>query len=149
MRRSPEKSVRNSAHAAAPDQAPEDQARALGNCCKNVYGRLVQTAAWVLAALQSMTFGEGFDRLSEAEQRTVRNLPARVYYGVNSARAIALRLLGVPREAAQPLASAFHDAQLTELRQRLTISGTAAWSSALGKRGPDYYRVWRILEGLD
>jgi len=51
--------------------------------------------------------GNAIDELNADEQRMVRNLPSRVYYGVNSDAAIDLRLLGVPRKAAQPLADAF------------------------------------------
>ena len=83
-----------------------DAVRAMTQCCQSVFGRLTQTASWGLAALQSLTIGDAFERLSTNEQQTLRNLPARVYYGVNSDEAIALRLLGVPRTAATPLATA-------------------------------------------
>jgi hypothetical protein len=71
-----------------------DKAAALSECCKNLYGKLAQTASWGLAALQSMTPGDKFDKLPESEQQTLRNLPARVFYGVNTDEAIALRLFG-------------------------------------------------------
>lgn len=132
-----------------PGASAEDRARALGECCKNVYGRLIQTASWGLAALQSMTFGTRFEQLPEDEQRALRNLPARVYYGVNSDEAVALRLLGVPREAAQPLSQSLGSVQLPELRRQLINSNEELWSDALGDRGSDYYRVWRVLEGLE
>jgi len=132
-----------------PGTSADERAKALGDCCKNLYGKLIQTTSWGLAALQSMTFGDRFDRLSEEEQRTLRNLPARVYYGVNSNEAIALRLLGVPREAAQPLSTTLGQGSLPELRRRLGNSDEALWASALGDRGPDYFRVWRVLEGME
>ncbi len=75
---------------------------AMTRCCRSVFGRLTQTASWGLAALQSLTLGDAFEKMSADDQRTLRNLPARVYYGVNSDEAIALRLLGVPRTAAAP-----------------------------------------------
>src|SRR5690606_796908 len=85
-------------------EADADPVTAMTRCCQSVFGRLTQTASWGLSALQSLTLGDTFDKLSPMEQRSLRNLPARVYYGVNSDEAVALRLLGVPRTAAPALA---------------------------------------------
>jgi len=128
-----------------------DPTKALTDCCKNIFGKLTQTTAWGLAALQSMTFKDEFDRLSEDEQQTLRNLPARVFYGVNTDEAIALRLIGVPREAAQSLAQtlgdAVHETPLPQLRTMLAKSDVE-WSEAMGAPGRDYFKIWRILEGI-
>lgn len=127
-----------------------DPVAAMTLCCRSVFGRLTQTASWGLAALQSLTLGDSFDGLSPQEQRTLRNLPARVYYGVNSDEAVALRLLGVPRTAAQPLAQALNvstSEPLHEVRTRLRSTGKETWKDALGSRGESYYRVWSIIEG--
>jgi hypothetical protein len=67
---------------------------AMTRCCRSIFGRLTQTASWGLAALQSLTLGDVLESLSADDQKTLRNLPARVYYGVNSDEAVALRLLG-------------------------------------------------------
>lgn len=126
--------------------------KALTDCCKNVFGKLTQTASWGLAALQTMTFGDRFDQLSEVDQQTLRNLPARVFYGVNTDEAIALRLLGVPRGAAQPLAQSFGVARgipLPQLRAQLAQTDTSVWTQALGNSGQDYFKVWKVLEGVD
>ena len=119
-------------------------------CCRSIFGRLTQTASWGLAAFQSLTLRDTFDALSPDEQRTLRNLPARVYYGVNSDEAIALRLLGVPRTAAEPLARQLRvdaAAPFHEVRAKVHASGLDGWKSALGNRGESYYKVWSILEG--
>ena len=127
-----------------------DPVKAITRCCSRVFGRLTQTASWGLAALQSLTFRDSFDSLSVDEQRILRNLPARVYYGVNSDEAVALRLLGVPRTAAVPLARQLGvDASepLYEVRARVQEVGVDAWKAALGDRGESYHRVWSIIEG--
>ena len=88
--------------------------------------------------------------MPESEQRTFRNLPARVYYGVNSDEAVALRLLGVPRTAAVPLATTLDVApneSLNVTREKLRTATAATWRRALGKRGESYHRVWSIIEG--
>lgn len=129
-----------------------DPTTALSECCKNVFGKLTQTASWGLAALQTMTFGDRFDRLNEDDQQTLRNLPARVFYGVNTDEAIALRLLGVPRGAAQSLADSFGPTRglpLPQLRNQLAQTDTQVWSRALGESGHDYYKIWKVLEGVN
>lgn len=130
-----------------------DSTKALTDCCKNVFGNLIQTASWGLSALQAMTFGEAFERLPETQQQTLRNLPARVFYGVNTDEAIALRLLGVPRGAAQPLSRAMgseiRNAPLPDLRAALIQTDPDLWSLTMGNAGQDYSRVWKIIEGLD
>ena len=127
-----------------------DPVAAMTRCCTRIFGRLTQTASWGLAALQSLTIGDVFDSLSADEQRTLRNLPARVYYGVNSDEAVTLRLLGVPRTAAMPLAQQLDvdvADPLHEVRTRIRTADVDTWKAALGDRGTSYHRVWSIIEG--
>ena len=128
----------------------DDRITAMTRCCRSIFGRLAQTASWGLSALQSLTVGDSFDSLSVDEQRTLRNMPARVYYGVNSDEAIALRLLGVPRTAATPLARELGvDAAepLYSVRTKIKNADIGIWRAALGDRGTSYHRVWSIIEG--
>jgi superfamily II DNA/RNA helicase len=135
-----------------PNGTKVDYTTALANCCKSLFGKLTQTASWGLAALQTMTFGEKFDNLPETEQQILRNLPARVFYGVNTNDAIALRLLGVPRGAAQPLAKKLGTTvslPLPQLRTELSKTDAKIWVQAMGKSGADYFKIWKIFEGLN
>jgi DEAD/DEAH box helicase/Helicase conserved C-terminal domain len=130
--------------------AGEDPVAAMTRCCRSVFGRLTQTASWGLAALQSLTLGDAFDTMSDDDQRVLRNLPARVYYGVRSEEAVALRLLGVPRTAAAPMAETLQvgaSEPLDVVRGKLRAANVNTWKAALGDRGVSYHRVWSILEG--
>lgn len=132
------------------DGGATDPIAAMTLCCQNVFGRLTQTASWGLAALQSLTLGDSFDTMSADDQRVLRNLPARVYYGVNSDEAVALRLLGVPRTAATPLARSLElsaSESLTEVRAKLRAANADTWKAAMGDRGVSFHRVWTIIEG--
>ncbi len=132
------------------DDDDGDPVAAMTRCCQQVFGKLTQTASWGLAALQALTIGDALESMPNDEQRTVRNIPARVYYGVNSDEAVALRLLGVPRTAAEPLARALDVAPtepLHALRTRLRSAPIDLWKQALGDRGESYRRVWAIVEG--
>jgi hypothetical protein len=115
------------------------------DCGKNLFGKLTQTASWGLGALLSMTGGE------IAEDSPLRNLPSRAYYGVNDDHAIVLRLLGVPRMVAPPLAKAMGEISkqpLSQVRDRLKHMDETSWIKALGdhQKGRIYHKVWRILE---
>lgn len=126
----------------------EDRVTALTKCGRDLFGRLTQTASWGLGALLTIT-GSGLD---EDAMKQLRNLPSKVFYGVNTDEAITFRLLGVPRSAAAPIAEYMQDyisEPLPKLRSRLANLGDAEWNSALGGVGKVYKDVWRVLEGLE
>lgn len=125
-----------------------DATDALTTCGQNLFGKLTQTAAWGLGALLSITGGD----IPEDERQLLNNLASRVYYGVADENAIALRLLGIPRMAAEPLATQMRNSghrSLSEVRDALRSSDADFWTRALGSdKGQIYRRVWRVLEGL-
>jgi hypothetical protein len=126
----------------------EDGITAMTKCGQNLFGRLTQTASWGLGALLAIT---GSD-LSEGEYSQMKNLPSQVLYGVNSDKAITLRLLGVPRRAATKLARIFPlglQDSLPTIRQRLNSMSEQEWNSAVGPTGSVYRRVWKIMDGSD
>ncbi len=132
------------------DEAATDPVDAMTKCCKSIFGRLTQTTSWGLSALQSLTLGSSIDELSPDDQRSLRNIPARVYYGVDTDEAVALRLLGVPRTAAPALSKELAvkaDEPLHRLRGRLRAADVNVWTKAMGERGSSYHRVWSIMEG--
>jgi hypothetical protein len=117
-------------------------------CGQNLFGKLTQTTSWGLGALLAIT-GTDFD---EEKFKSLSNLPARAFYGVNSDEAILFRLLGVPRTAASSVANKLHQyvsEPLPELRNRLSRLTETDWNQAIGEHGKTYRKVWRILEGLD
>lgn len=126
-----------------------DITTAMTTCGQNLFGKLTHTAAWGLGALLSITGND----LPEEQFQSLKNLPSRVYYGVNDDAAIALRLLGVPRTAATPLAASMDDIleqPLENVRAQLRNMEEDKWNQALGRREGEIYRkVWRVLEGLE
>ena len=127
-----------------------EQVAAMTRCCRNIFGRLTQTASWGLSALQSLTLGDALEDLAEPERRSVKNLPAKVYYGVNTDAAITLRLLNVPRIAAEPMSRQLDvrpGEPLASVRARIRATNPESWTAALGAVGASVCRVWSILEG--
>jgi replicative superfamily II helicase len=116
-------------------------------CGQNLFGRLTQTASWGLGALLSITAGDA----SEEDLKVMANLPSKAYYGVNDDGAILLRLLGIPRTAAMPMAEKYPDMlkeSLPKVRSKLRGMPEEDWSRALGQNGVVYNKIWKILEGI-
>jgi len=122
--------------------------RNMTKCGQNLFGRLTQTASWGLGALLSITAGD----LPEAQYKQLSNLPSRVFYGVNDDSAIVLRLLGIPRTAAMPLANSMSDIlnqPLPQVRSSLRSLPGQRWAEALGENALVYKKIWHILEGIE
>jgi hypothetical protein len=125
-----------------------DDTTALTKCGQNLFGKLTQTSSWGLGALLVITTSS----LPDEERSQLANLPSRVFYGVSTDEAIALRLLGVPRRAAPALARGLNlrrDEALPSIRQRLAAMSEQDWNSAVGASGGVYRRVWQIMEGKE
>lgn len=131
------------------DGSPNQWTKSLTSCCRNVFGRLVQTTSWGISALQSMTLNGVDGQLSEDERRVLSNLPARVFYGVNDDDALTLRVLGVPRLAASKLAAHLREETrrpLTELRMVIRNLDEETWVKFIGSKGADYRKVWLLMD---
>jgi len=130
-------------------QADDTMDDALTKCCQNLYGKITQTASWGLSAMLSSTVGE----IEDEEFKSLSNLPARVYYGVNNDDAMMLRLLGVPRIASTKLSGLLpniRNESVSMVRKKLKNDGVAIWKRAMGnEKGETYHKVWSILEGTD
>jgi superfamily II DNA/RNA helicase len=125
-----------------------DDTTAMTKCGQNLFGKLTQTSSWGLGALLAITASG----IPEEERSQLANLPSRVFYGVSTDEAIALRLLGVPRKAAPALARSLNlrrEDALPAIRQRLAAMSEQDWNSAVGASGGIYRRVWQIMEGKE
>lgn len=126
----------------------DDGVTALTKCGQNLFGKLAQTSSWGLNALMAITASD----LPEEERNRMANLPSQVFYGVSTDEAITLRLLGVPRRAATPLAQALNftaGESLPTIRQRLASLSQQDWSEALGPDGNIYRKAWQIMYGVE
>jgi hypothetical protein len=125
-----------------------DATTALTKCGQNLFGKLAQTSSWGLNALLAITASD----LPDDERSRLANLPSQVFYGVATDGAVALRLLGVPRRAATPLAQRIgvrEGSSLPSIRQSLATLSEADWNAVLGRQGRVYRRAWRIIDGTE
>ncbi|WP_294052596.1 DEAD/DEAH box helicase [Thiolapillus sp.] len=124
-----------------------DEVTALTKCGQNLFGKLSQTSSWGLNALLAITASG----LSDDERSNLANLPSQVFYGVSTDEAVTLRLLGVPRRAATPLAGVLDlrtGEALPMIRQRLLALSEQDWQRALGSAGSIYRKAWQIMDGV-
>jgi replicative superfamily II helicase len=140
--------------------ASADLTVALGDACKGIYKTLANFGTWGLAALSQMgPSGLDFDNMSEAERRTINNLPAMLYHGVSTESAVLLRMNSVPRSIAPALAANMEadlgsrrgDATIRLARDYLKGLNLRDWERAKPQSSTmsaaDYREVWRILSG--
>lgn len=119
---------------------------AVTRCCQRMFGSILPGVSWGLSALQALSLSRAGP---DAEVSDLgKDVPAFVFYGVNSREAVALRLFGVPRAAATALAKSREGESAAQLRASLAASTEADWHASMGESGPAYYRTWRLVEGM-
>lgn len=114
---------------------------------------------WGLASLQKVpSIGVDFDKLPPEEQLRLKNLPAMIYYGVNTDEAILMRINNVPRSIAASLGNKLkatsndiYKVSPSQAQKWLNELPESEWNSAVvtqkAVNGGDYKRIWKILNG--
>lgn len=119
-------------------------------CSRYIYSTVSNLIPWGLGAVQRVGFAG-----TNVDWANLRTIPAMVYHGVHTREAVGLRMVGVPRFAAEGLAeqARSHGIKLGELRDWLATNADPDWQAAMppGARisGNDCKRLWRILDGAD
>lgn len=122
-------------------------------CAHHVYGVIENMIPWGLRAVEKVAFAwEDKTTLPDLEL-----LPAMVYHGVRSREAIALRMLNVPRIAAEGLADCWrklaNPPSVDNAESWIAGCTDDDWSKALPPNSPitgkECRMLWRILEGSD
>jgi helicase len=119
-------------------------------CAHHVYGTITNLLPWGLRAVQRVALSGQPDDVWEE----ISLIPGMIFHGVRSREAIALRMLSVPRLAAEGLASQWRQAERVELSAAadwLYAAGHDVWQAALPPdaaiTGAECKRLWEILEG--
>lgn len=135
-----------------------DYKDAVTACVSAIYGKIINYATWGLAGIQKMP-GSGlkFETMSDEQKRRIANLPAMVYYGVDSEEAILMRMHGVPRSISEQLGIEY---QKQTPHQDIYTAGSydvIRWLDKLPDdmwqpksrtiSGADYKNIWKRLSG--
>jgi hypothetical protein len=115
-----------------------------------LYSRLISQIPWGLGALQKLSLGGASD-ISD-----VAHIPSLIFYGVPTREAATLRMVGVPRAAAQGLTEELRDipasGTFSQLRSWVAQRDASDWDAALGSdsvvTGADCKAIWSKLSGV-
>lgn len=131
----------------------------LTHCCKAIFSKLINSATWGLASLQKVSSNkEELKKLTTEQQLQLNNLPAMIYYGVNTDEAILMRINNVPRSIASSLGSKFikdskdiYGYSSSKVHEWLDKLSADEWNSAVMANesidGKNYKKIWKILNG--
>ncbi|OQX52470.1 MAG: hypothetical protein B5M53_08355 [Candidatus Cloacimonas sp. 4484_209] len=134
-----------------------DDPTAISNCVKAICQKVVNGATWGLAAFLNMpTSGINFSDLTEEEIRRLKNIPAMVYYGVNTEEGIVMRINNVPRSIANKLGEIYKmetgDISPRSAYEWLKNTSSSVWNESVPPNknisGDDYKRIWEKLSGV-
>ena len=129
------------------DPDPENRVRAASHY---LHSRLVGQLPWGIGAIQRLA---GIQQ----EQGDAASVPSFVFFGVSSREAAQLRMVGVPRIAANGLAALQRSEQRTfdtfeELRGWVASIPASGWQQHLGSSsvltGDECQRSWKVLAGV-
>jgi len=136
-----------------------DDPNIISDCVRAIYQKIVNGATWGLAALLSMpTSGIDYFKLSEEEKIKIKNIPAMIYYGVNTEEGIVMRINNVPRSIANRLGEIYKneigDIQSISLKtayEWLKESKLDIWNKVVPPNknisGEEYKKIWEKLSG--
>ncbi|MBD3202973.1 DEAD/DEAH box helicase [Candidatus Woesearchaeota archaeon] len=134
---------------------------AVSKCVNAIYSKISNFATWGLAAMQKIPgSGLNFDEMSEEEKKKLNNVPAMVFYGVNSDEAIVMRMNNVPRSIAHNLGKMYSEKveniineKPSKVNKWLRELSDEGWSKAIpsGKKisGKEYKKIWKRLAGYN
>ena len=125
--------------------------RHIRDCVDAISRKISHYATWGLSAMHRV-YREG------SGSAVASNLPAMVYYGVNTDEAVLMRTNSVPRSVSVAMGRAYAEQQNIDEAKPREVRGwlddlDSPWNSAArpGARmsGAEYKQVWRQLAGLD
>src|SRR5690606_6374983 len=80
-------------------QTETDPDKRLMNFSSYLFGRIIGSASWGMGALEKVSLGD----IGDEQWEKIGYLPSMIYFGVRRKEAIWLRMVGVPRIAADGL----------------------------------------------
>ena len=131
---------------------------AIEPCVRAIYGKIINSATWGMAGIQKIP-GSGlvFDDMPDKQKRQITNLPAMIYYGVDSEEAILMRKHSVPRGISKKIGAAYKDEVGGRDIYSEDTADVLAWLDELSEdkwqpksrsiSGAEYKKIWKRLSG--
>lgn len=119
-------------------------------CIQHIYSKISNLIPWGIRGIQKVSLAGD----ESIDWETADLIPAMIYHGVRSKEAVALRMLNVPRLAAEGLAKQWQSEESVSVRNAsdwLNSLDDRYWDKALKKESPlegsECKLLWEILEG--
>jgi hypothetical protein len=81
-----------------------DLTKAIEKTTKAIYKVIANIGSWGISAIQKIpTSGIDWNDLSEVEKKKMMNIPAYLFYGVNTDEGVLMRKANVPRSIANKI----------------------------------------------
>lgn len=133
-----------------------DDAKSISKCVRIIYNRVANSASWGLAAMLKIP-QEGISEENTKKQRqSAMNLPAKIYYGVDTDAAVLMRLNSVPRSIAKKMGAVYeseHSVQESTpsmVRKWISDLDDSQWNRVASSprlSSTEYRRIWERLSG--
>jgi len=139
----------------------EESQQDIQKTTKALYKVVANAATWGLSALQQMpTSGSDWENLSNIEKKRMANLPAFLYYGVNTDEGVLMRKNNVPRSIANRLGELYGASVEGQIFSQPSSSvsdwigqqNVGTWNEVRPANSPlsgeDYKKIWMKLNGI-
>ncbi|MDH7604335.1 MAG: DEAD/DEAH box helicase [Melioribacter sp.] len=150
------KNISQIANSIFPEQI--DKKKAIELTTKWIYKAITNMASWGIAAIQKMpTSGIDWNYLSEIEKKKMMNIPAYIFYGVNTDEGVLMRKANVPRSIANNLGNVYkqqfgdeiYNVNTSQVIKWLNSQKIEVWEKALPANsklsGEEYIKIWKKL----
>ena len=142
----------------ATDILGANDAKSVSKCVRTIYSKVTNSASWGLAAMLKIPSSGVSSGMTEEQKMSAINLPAKIYYGVDTDAAVLMRLNSVPRSIAKSMGKVYASEHSV---QKSTPSNVRKWISSLNDSqwdnvthsslltGAEFRRIWTRLIGED
>ena len=119
-----------------------NDSKSISKCVRIIYNEVTNSASWGLAAM----FKAPSDDLTKEQKQSITNLPAKIYYGVDTDAAVLIRLNNIPRSIAKSMGSIYEDSHSV---QESTPNKVRRWISGLDASQWEYVARSSHLTGTE
>ena len=133
-----------------------DDAKSISKCVRIIYTSVANSASWGLAAMLKISPESVSEDTADKQRQSAMNLPAKIYYGVDTDAAVLMRLSSVPRSIARKMGTMYESEHSVRestpgmVREWISILGDSQWNKASSSpllSGMEYRRIWERLSG--
>ncbi|MGQ9846781.1 MAG: DEAD/DEAH box helicase [Bacteroidales bacterium] len=136
----------------------ENKIKAIEKTTKAIYKVIANMASWGISAIQKMpTSGIDWNYLSDVEKKKMMNIPAYLFYGVNTDEGVLMRKANVPRSIANQLGAIYkeqkgdeiYNVKISSVNNWLKNSNDSIWEQSLPSNsrlsGIEFRKIWEKL----